>query len=135
MAHTKSISLVVSCIDYRFWPQALPLLEQKYGEFDLIEIAGSSKNLTSPIEEEDRTSLLENIGISINLHKPKKLILTNHIDCGAYGGSKNFKSLKDEILFHRQELIKARSIINEKFPDLPVETELFIMEDDIVKII
>jgi len=111
------------------------MLEKKYGEFDLIEIAGSCKNLTSPLEEEDRTALLENIGISIKLHKPHKLILANHIDCGAYGGSKKFKSHEEEIVFHRSELVKAKQIVTDKFPQLQVETELFIMDKNKVKII
>jgi len=127
MSHSKKLSLVLSCIDYRFWPQALPLLQKKYGDFDLIEIAGSSKNLTFPLEKEDKTALLENIGISIKLHQPHQIILTNHLDCGAYGGSKNFKSPEEEIQFQQEELKKAKQIINEKFPHLPVETELLAL--------
>ncbi|MBI5306025.1 hypothetical protein HZB04_00305 [Candidatus Wolfebacteria bacterium] len=126
----KKISIVVFCIDYRFWPQALPLLKKKYGDFDLIEMAGSSKNLISPLEKEDKITLLENIEISMRLHNPQKLILTNHIDCGAYGGSKNFKSRKEEIKFHREELKKAKKIILKKFPRLPVEIELLIMDNN-----
>lgn len=130
MSHINKISLVLLCIDYRFWPQALPILEKKYGDFDLIEIAGSSKNLTSPLEKEDKIALLENIGISVKLHHPHKIILTNHTDCGAYGGSKKFKSHDEEIEFHKEELVKAKKIIEEKFPDLPVETELFTLKGE-----
>lgn len=130
----KRVSLVIFCIDYRFWPQALPLLKERYGDFDLIEIAGSSKNLTSPLEEEDRITLLENIGISISLHNPEKLILTNHVDCGAYGGSKNFKSRDEEILFMKTELLKAKGLVEKRFPHLPVETELLIMDNEKIKI-
>jgi len=135
MEQPKKVSIVICCIDYRFWPQALPMLEEKYGEFDLIEIAGSCKNLTSPLEEEDKTALLENIGISIKLHGAEKIILANHIDCGAYGGSENFKSKEEEIAFHRSELVNAKKVVNEKYPQLAVETELFIKDNDKVKII
>ena len=135
MSDPKKTSLVLSCIDYRFWPQALPLLQKKYGDFDLIEIAGSSKNLTSPLEEEDRTALLENIGISIKLHNPHKIILTNHMDCGAYGGSKSFKSEEDEITFHRDELEIAKEIVQNKFPHLPVTTELLTLKDSKVDLL
>ncbi len=124
------MSIVLSCIDYRFWPQALPLLRDKYGDFDLIEIAGSSKNLTSPLEEEDRTALLENIRISMKLHNSQKIILTNHIDCGAYGGSKEFGSSKEEIKFHGNELAKAKEIIQKSFPQLSIETELLILDNE-----
>ena len=126
---SKKLSTVISCIDYRFWPQALPLLQSKYGDFDLIEIAGASKNLTSPLEPEDKMTLLENIGISIKLHHPQKIILVNHLDCGAYGGSESFHSEDEEIKFHRNELEKAKEIIWEKFPALIVQTELLVIDD------
>jgi hypothetical protein len=118
----EPLSIAVLCIDYRFWPHALPLLEEKYGAFDLIEIAGGGKSLSSPIEKEDQVTLLENIGISIKLHNPAQLILTNHIDCGAYGGSKNFKSREEEIDFQKKELSRAKIVAKEKFPQLEIKT-------------
>ena len=127
MDHFQKLSIVISCIDYRFWPQSLPLLMKKYGNFDLIQIAGSGKNLISPSEKEDKITLLNNIEISIQLHNSQKLILVNHIDCGAYGGSRNFKSQKEEVKFHKEEYKKAKKIIHGKFPQLPVNTELLIM--------
>ena len=135
MIHSQKISLVLLCIDYRFWPQALPILKEKYGDFDLIEIAGSSKNITSPLEEEDKIALIENIGISIKLHHPHKIILTNHTDCGAYGGSKKFKSHEEEIDFHKGELMRAKKIVEEKFPDFLVETELFTLNGEKVVLV
>ncbi|MEI6843612.1 MAG: carbonic anhydrase [bacterium] len=124
MSHeqTGKLSVILLCIDYRFWPHALPLLEKKYGLFDLIEIAGASKSLVSPLENEDRVTLLENIGISVKLHHPERLVLTNHTDCGAYGGSNKFTSHDEEIAFHTEELHKAKVIAQEKFPELKVET-------------
>ena len=125
MAH---LAIVISCIDYRFWPQAIPLLKQKYGEFDLIQMAGSSKNLTLPSKKEYRITILENIKISIQLHNSQKIILTNHIDCGAYGGSKNFKSQKEEIEFHKMELKRAEKIIQKEFPQLLIKKELLTID-------
>lgn len=121
---STKLSVVLLCIDYRFWPQALPLLEEKYGAFDLIEMAGASKSLVSPLENEDRVTLLENISISISLHHPERLILTNHTDCGAYGGSAHFNSHIEEIAFHKSELAKAKEIATAKFPELNIETVL-----------
>ena len=135
MSHPKKLSIVLLCIDYRFWPQALPLLQKKYGDFDLIEIAGSSKNLTSPLEEEDKVALLENIGISLKLHHPHQIILTNHVDCGAYGGSKMFKSHQEEIEFHKKELTKAKDIVQKKFAHLTVVTELLTLDGDKVALL
>lgn len=128
MITAKKLSVVVACMDYRFWPQALPLLQKKYGAFDLIEIAGASKNLVSPIEPEDKTTLLENITLSLKLHHPTRLVLTNHFDCGAYGGSEHFRSREAEIAFHQEELAKAKTIAQKAFPNVPVATE-FLLAD------
>lgn len=121
MTHKEKVSIVLSCIDYRFWPDALSLLEKKYGEFDLIELAGGSKNLASPSTEADRTAVLESIKVSVELHGAKRIILTNHLDCGAYGGSKAFESTEEEIDFHKLELEKAANIVKETFPELTIE--------------
>ncbi len=128
------LSIVLLCIDYRFWPHALPLLEEKYGAFDLIEMAGASKSLVDPLKSEDEVTLLENIEISIKLHHPERLILTNHTDCGAYGGSKKFASHNEEISFHKEELSRAKKIAEEKFPQLKIEA-LIIDKDDLDEIL
>ena len=129
MSDAAKVSIVVLCIDYRFWPQALPLLEEKYCPFDLFEMAGAAKNLLASPEEDDRIVLLENIQVSIDLHQPKRLILTNHTDCGAYGGSSRFQSKAEEIGFHQTELQQAKAIAQAKFPQLQVEA-LIIDKDD-----
>ena len=133
--NTPHLAVVLLCIDYRFWPEALPLLEAKYGTFDLIEIAGASKSLVSPLEEEDRVTLLENIGISVNLHHPERLILTNHTDCGAYGGSAKFASHEEELAFHREELRKAKIHAAQKFPDLQIELVIVDKVDGHVRLV
>jgi len=118
--HAKKVSVAVLCIDYRFWPQTLSALQEKYGLFDLIAMAGASKNLISS-EIENKATLLKNIEISIKLHHPERLVLTNHTDCGAYGGSGKFASHDEEISFHLEELRKAKSAAAEKFPQLKTE--------------
>lgn len=126
---SNRLSVVVSCIDYRFWPDSLEIFEKKYGKFDLIELAGGAKNLSSPTEEADSETLLENIGISVKLHNASRVILVNHLDCGAYGGSKKFEGYKQELDFHRVELEKAKQIIMGKFPALEVE-KVFLTKED-----
>ncbi len=120
----QNLAIVICCIDHRFWPHTTVLLKQKYGEFDLIQMAGSCKNLTSPSREEDKITIFENIKTSVQLHGSQTIILTNHIDCGAYGGSKKFKSQKDEIEFHKMELKMAEKIIKKEFPQLLIKKEL-----------
>ena len=124
----KKLSIIVSCIDYRFWPKTLQLLKRKFGNFDSIELAGASKNIASPSHKADRHAILESIKVAVDLHKAKTLILTNHLDCGAYGGSKNFASYKKELDFHKRELQKAKRFIKKIFPKLKTKT-VFLMKD------
>lgn len=120
----KKISVILSCIDYRFWPKASRLLKKEYGDFDLIEMAGASKNIASPNHKDDRHAVLESIKTSIKLHNARFLILTNHIDCGAYGGSESFASYKEEADFHKKELDKAKRIVRKIFPELKIKAFL-----------
>ena len=56
-----------------------------------------------------------------DLHHAKKLVIVNHQDCGAYGGSKVFNG--DEAAeenFHKEELKKAKAKILQKYPDLEI---------------
>ena len=128
-AHAQKIATVVMCIDYRFWPHVLPMLEKKYGDFDLIEVAGAAKGLASPKTSSERIVLLSNIKTSIMLHHTTSIILINHQDCGAYGGSKSFVSLGEEMRFHQRELGRARDYIRKHFPGHKVET-IFISRDN-----
>ena len=57
------------------------------------------------------------VQIPCELHHVKKIIIVNHKDCGAYGGSKNFESLEKEDKYHISELKKAKEIISNKYPD------------------
>jgi carbonic anhydrase len=129
MENHQKVSTVVMCIDYRFWPHVLPMLEKRYGEFDLIEIAGSIKNISSSSNPTERKILLSNIKTSIMLHHTETIILTNHQDCGAYGGSGRFVSLDQEMRFHQQELGEARDYVRKHFPGHKVET-IFISRDN-----
>ena len=117
----QKLATIILCIDYRFWPDVLPVLENKYGKFDLIEVAGASKNIASPNKISDREYIISNIETSVNLHHTKNIVLTNHIDCGAYGGSKSFNSKDEEIIFHTQELEKSGEIIKKKFPSHKID--------------
>ncbi|PIP73630.1 MAG: hypothetical protein COW88_01310 [Candidatus Lloydbacteria bacterium CG22_combo_CG10-13_8_21_14_all_47_15] len=64
--------------------------------------------------------------IACVLHKVEKIIIVNHKDCGAYGGSDNFTSSDEEDSHHQNELRKARHIIAGKYPD----KEIFIRYAD-----
>jgi len=69
---------------------------------------------------QDMDFALRQLAISVKLHNPNEVILVNHTDCGAYGGSEAFGSAEEEYKFHVKELKKARGAVLVKYPSLKV---------------
>lgn len=113
---------VVMCFDLRF-----NLGVHKYltrigaAHYDLIKVAGGAKCLASPDNEAERAFVLDQIQKSIRLHQTRRVILTVHADCGAYGGAKAFQGDAEEANHHEAELQAAAKILRESFPGLTVE--------------
>lgn len=115
-------ALILLCIDFRFWQTTLEFVKNKLKikSFDILALAGGAKSLASPTKKIYQQTVLGNIKISVDLHQIQKIILVNHQDCGAYGGSQRFKSLKEEITFRQKELQKAKKFLSKIYPKLKV---------------
>ncbi len=112
--------LAVSCIDGRFIKRITDwLAEQTGGIFDYRTEVGASKAIIDC--ESDRDGCCNVIEVSLKLHSIKKLYLIDHIDCGAYGGSKSFASEDEEYKFHIERLGKAAAILAKKYPHLEIK--------------
>lgn len=126
--HELPEALVLTCIDFRFQDKLKNALQKmKIKKYDLLALAGGAKNLASPAKMIYQKTILDNIKLAADLHKIKKVILCNHIDCGAYGGSGKHKNIREETVFHKSELKKAESIIKKTFSNLKTKTELLIL--------
>jgi carbonic anhydrase len=109
-------AVVLSCIDFRFWKETVEFVEKELGikTFDFPSLPGAAK----AINESDGEDLaMSCISVPCDLHHVKKIVLINHQDCGAYGGSGKFQSEEEEQKFHEEELKKAKVKISEKYPD------------------
>lgn len=126
--HELPEALVLTCIDFRFHNKLKEAIAKlKIKNYDLMSLAGGAKNLASPKKSEYQKTVLDNIKLAADLHKIKKVILVNHIDCGAYGGSGQHKNLREEIVFHKSELKKAEEFVKRIFPNLKAKTELLTL--------
>ena len=114
-------ALVLHCIDFRFRKALGEFLNSKFGDsYDLVSVAGGVKRLISdPLEN---NFIVEQLKISNVLHKPNTIVLIQHEDCGAYGGSRSFKTFEDEFDHQKQELHKAAVLLKERFPEGQIET-------------
>ena len=109
---------VIACMDFRFHRATVGFIENELGiiDYDLITEAGGVKGLA-----EDEKVILDEIkkhlDISLNLHHSKHIILVNHEDCGAYGGSKRWGDLKAEKKYHDDDLKKAVKVLQKLYPE------------------
>jgi len=115
---------IVWCFDNRF-EAVLRKLVKRLGlrYYDPIRIAGGTKCLASPDNENDRRFVLDQIRISMRLHATDTVILMLHSDCGAYGGLAAYENdARREAENHRQELQHAAEILNAEIPGLTIKT-------------
>ncbi len=134
MDHNCS-TLVLCCMDWRLSPPQANLdevlLKNNIVEpsgFDRVIIGGGVKSLASAEKETDIAFVIRQLDIGDTLHHVKKMVLINHSDCGAYGGSANFKSVDAEHQFHFEELNKAAKLIRTKYPNIEVQSYVAHLE-------
>jgi carbonic anhydrase len=120
LSHTCD-AFLLTCMDFRLHLEVEKILRRKYHlTFDLFTPAGAVKNLIHPENKKDRDFILQQIEKSFNLHKIKKIILINHTDCGAYGGTKAFANEDEEYKYQINELQQAKKLLEKKFPLLTI---------------
>jgi len=114
---------VIYCFDHRFSQAARKFLKKQGIErADMIIVAGAIKALASPNNESEREFVLEQVRISIRLHKAARVLLMNHSDCAMYGGLSQFNGDREaEAAHHRNELLRATDLLTANFPGISVE--------------
>lgn len=123
-------AVVLCCIDFRFWKETMQFVEEKLEikSYDFPKLPGSAKAIN---ESDGEDISMFCVDVPCNLHHIGKIIIINHSDCGAYGGSTKFSGdKKAEKEFHFSELKKARNILTEKFPDKEVMTFYAELSED-----
>ena len=70
----------------------------------------------------ERDFILEQVRMSILLHRTERVLLMCHSDCATYGGLAAFQGdLQVEAEHHRGELLRAAELVKENFPGLSAE--------------
>ena len=116
-------AVVLTCFDQRI-RNAVNKFLQKRGILrpDMVVIAGGAKTLASPRNDFERDFILEQVRMSILLHKTTLAYIMCHSDCATYGGLAAFNGDREiEAKHHCQELERAMGLLKERFPDLQVE--------------
>lgn len=121
----KKVKVVFACLDWRLHPQIENHFTQDGSGCDMCVTAGSVKALIDPKTQD---FLVEQVNISKKLHNCQGVILTMHLDCGAYGGSSAFATREEEISGCEKELGKAEEIVKRNFPEIPIEKYIVGLE-------
>lgn len=106
-SHNSISALTIHCIDYRFVGKQRDFFvnEGLNKNYDLIAYPGASKDIGQ---------LLPAIDVSVRLHKPTRIMILDHEDCGAFGDNNTFAN-------HEASLKNAKKVLNEKYPQIKVE--------------
>lgn len=130
MSHTCS-ALILHCMDFRFGSALKQWMEKRrlLNDCDMVALAGAAKNLVNPASQEGQI-VLNQLNISVRLHTIQKVILMNHLDCGAYGGRAAFDSDEAERQQHEGDLAKAAAVVQAKFSNLTIEQWIATIDTD-----
>jgi len=115
-------NLLIRCMDFRLnketrkWIAESDLFD---GGFDIISLAGASKDLVDG-SEEIKNNFLKHIGVSVDLHQIEKIIIFHHSNCGAYALDYKFGSIQEEKEKQLEDMRKAKEIILKKYPEVKV---------------
>src|SRR5713226_3855617 len=114
---------VLCCFDQRIRLAVNKFLQrQGIVRPDMIVVAGGAKTFASPRNDFERDFILEQVRMSILLHKTERVFLMCHSDCATYGGLAAFNgNLQQEAEHHREELLRAAQLLKTGFPGLSVE--------------
>lgn len=96
----------------------MAFVEQELGlkYFDFPALPGGAKAIN-----EGNELAIACVSVPCGLHRVKKIVIINHQDCGAYGGSARFNyKKKKEQEFHESKLKEAKSMILDIYPEKEV---------------
>lgn len=117
-------ALLLSCMDYRLVDDIVRYMDARgmTNDYDHVVLAGGSLGAVSEKLNWGKT-FWDHLDVAIKLHHIKKVIILDHKDCGAYRVvfERDFTG-DEELAIHREQLTKLRAAINQKHPDLEVET-------------
>jgi carbonic anhydrase len=130
-------AMVLSCIDPRTQEPVHRYLAKRglAGQYSQFIVAGGSIGAVAPKFADWHKAFWDNLAITIELHKIKKVIAINHRDCGAakvaYGDDSIVPAAK-ETETHRTVMAEFRRQMKERQPALGLEAGLMALDGSIV---
>ena len=123
-------AVVLSCFDARIARLVRKFLRKReINTPDMVIVAGGAKTLASPRNDFEQDFILEQVRMSILLHKAPRVLLTCHSDCATYGGLAFYNGDRAaEATHHAEELRRAARLVHSNFPEVEVECYMLDFE-------
>jgi len=132
-------AMVLGCIDPRLQQPVHEWTRQQglTGRFSQFVIAGAAIGVVAPKFEDWHKTFWDNLAVSVELHRIKKVIAIDHRDCGAAKLAYGEAAVADpaaETETHRKALAEFRRQVGQRQPKLAAETLLMGLDGSVVKL-
>ena|SRR6266576_6974297 len=130
-------AMLLACIDPRIQEPVHAFAQKNglVGKYSQFVIAGAAIGVVSPKFADWHKAFWDNLAVTIELHRIKKVIAIDHRDCGAaklaYGDAAVATPDK-EAETHRAALAEFRKEVGQRQPKLAVETGLMALDGSMI---
>lgn len=126
-------AMVLACIDPRMQEPVHEYLKKRglIGKFSQFTIAGAAIGVVAPKFAAWHKTFWDNLAVTAELHRIKRVIAIDHRDCGAAKlayGEPAIASAQRETETHRQALAEFRREVAHRHPKLSVEAGLMALD-------
>lgn len=108
--------LLLTCIDFRFF---LEISQRMRGiKYDHVILAGAALGAVVDAKPHWNQTFLDHLGLAVELHTIKRVLVMEHRECGAYGPAPGFGKLpahperNEETRVHKEQV----DILEERIP-------------------
>lgn len=122
--------VVLHCMDFPIIHAVVHFLKDEgYRDaYDDISVVGAAKTLADPYDAADTEFVYRQLNAARKLHAVQDVLIINHLDCSAYGGRRDFRSLDEERERHTKDLLRAQEMIRHHFGDEKLNVRLVLVE-------
>lgn len=125
----KYEAMLLACIDPRFPDDTFDFMKGRnlVGKYSQFNVAGAAIGVVAPKFKAWHQTFWDNLGASVQLHSINKVIVLNHMECGAatiaYGKDKT-ATPQAETETHKMALAQFRKEMGKRHAKMQVETNL-----------
>lgn len=126
-------ALVLSCMDFRLIDSVNHYLTDRGldHQYDYVILAGASLGAQTEQFPAWNETFWQHLKVSKELHHIQKVVVIDHRDCGAYKlilGPSHLETPEAEFDAHATQLRALRGKVQERYPDLGMDTVLMALD-------